>query len=35
MDRSTKGQTGGQRDKSDFIGHCLTNVECPKEKNYG
>ena len=26
------GQTGGQTDKSDFIGHCPTNVERPKTK---
>ena len=23
------GQTDGQTDKSDFIGHYPTNVECP------
>ena len=25
--------TDRQRDKSDFIGHCLTIVECPKIKS--
>ena len=28
-DGQTDGQTNGQTDKSDFIGHCLTNVKHP------
>ena len=26
----TDRQTDGHTDKSDFMGHCLTSVECPK-----
>ena len=30
MDRQTDGWTDGQTERSDFIGHCPTNAECPK-----
>ena len=29
-DRQTDGWTDGQTERSDFIGHCPTNAECPK-----
>ena len=29
MDGETERETEGQTDKSDIIGHCLTNVEYP------
>ena len=30
-DEWTDRRTDGQTDWSDFIGHCPTNVECPKD----
>ena len=31
-DGRTDGQTGGQMDENDFIGHCLTNIKRPKSE---
>ena len=32
-DRQTGRQTDRQTDESDFIGCCITNVECPTKSN--
>ena len=32
IDRPTEKGTDPLADKSEFIGHCPSNVECPKSK---